>query len=85
MFFKVGVLKNFVILTGRYLCWTLFLTKLHTIGLFSCKYCKIVRNSFFNRTSPVAAIVSLIKSLVQYWASADLLFLIKNIVWDGFY
>ena len=21
----------------------------------------------------------------QYWASADLLFLIKNIMWDGFY
>ena len=28
MFFKIGVLKNFVIFTGKYLCWGLFLIKL---------------------------------------------------------
>ena len=28
MFFKIGVLKNFVIFTGKYLCWSLFLIKL---------------------------------------------------------
>ena len=28
MFFKTGVLKNFVTLTEKYLCWSLFLIKL---------------------------------------------------------
>ena len=28
MFWKIGVFKNFVILTGKYLCWSLFLIKL---------------------------------------------------------
>ena len=28
MFFKISVLKNFAILTGKYLCWGLFLIKL---------------------------------------------------------
>ena len=28
MFFEIGVLKNFAIFTGKYLCWTLFLIKL---------------------------------------------------------
>ena len=30
MFFKIGVLKNFVIITGKQLCWKLFLIKLQT-------------------------------------------------------
>ena len=28
MFFKIGVLKNFVIFTGKYLCWSFLLIKL---------------------------------------------------------
>ena len=28
MFFKIGVLKNFVIFTAKYLCWDLFSIKL---------------------------------------------------------
>ena len=28
MFFKIGVLKNFALFTGRHLCWSLFLIKL---------------------------------------------------------
>ena len=28
MFFKIGVLKNFVIFTGKHLCWSLLLIKL---------------------------------------------------------
>ena len=28
MFFKIDVLKNFEIFTGKHLCWSLFLTKL---------------------------------------------------------
>ena len=40
MFFKIGAPKDFAIFTGRYLCWSLFLTKLqasrpdHEILLF---------------------------------------------------
>ena len=28
MFYKIGDLTSFVIFTGKYLCWSLFLTKL---------------------------------------------------------
>ena len=33
MFFKIGVLKNFAIFTGRHLFWSLFLIKLQALGL----------------------------------------------------
>ena len=48
MFFKIGVLKNFTIFTGKHLCWSLFLIKLQAFRLFSCEYCKIV---FLQNTS----------------------------------
>ena len=41
MFFKIGVLKNFSIFTWK--------------QVFSCKYCGIFKNTFFNRIPPVAA------------------------------
>ena len=31
-FFKIGVLKNFVIFTGKHLCWSLFLIKLRVFS-----------------------------------------------------
>ena len=42
--------------------------------VFSCEYCKIFTNTngFFHRIPPVTL-------------SADLFFLIKIIIWDGFY
>ena len=40
--------------------------------VFSCEHCKIFTNSVSDVTLPVAAF-------------ADLVFLIKNIMWDGFY
>ena len=30
MFFKIDILKNFAIITGKHLCWSPFLIKLHT-------------------------------------------------------
>ena len=30
MFFKIGILKNFAIITGKHLCWSLFLIKSQT-------------------------------------------------------
>ena len=58
IFFKIGVLKNFTIFTGKQLCWSLFLVKLQgwrpmtllkrdsNTDVFS-EYCKIFKNSFF--------------------------------------
>ena len=46
MFFKIGVLKNFVIFTGKYLCWSLFLIKLTP---------KTPKRHFFYETPPEPA------------------------------
>ena len=58
MFFKIGVLKNFTVLTGKRLCWSLFLIKLQAwklatllkktpIQMFSCEYYEVLRIVFF--------------------------------------
>ena len=52
MFFKIGVLKNFAILTGKHLCWSLLYIKLHAWRCFltqvlSCEYCEIFKNTYF--------------------------------------
>ena len=64
---KIGVLKNFAMFTGKYLCWSLFLIKLQrpatvlketSTQVFFCKYCEIFKNSFFYRPLLVAASAS---------------------------
>ena len=35
MFFKIGVLKNSAILTGKRLCWSLFLIKVQASGSYT--------------------------------------------------
>ena len=45
MFFKIGVLENFAVFTG----------KKHELEVFSGEYCEIFKNSFFYRTPLVAA------------------------------
>ena len=60
MFFKIDVLKNFSIFTGKHLCWSLFFIKLFIkeespTQAFSCEYCEILMNRFFYRTPSVAA------------------------------
>ena len=58
MFFKIGVLKNFAIFTGKHLCWSLFnkvagweacnfFEKETPTHVSSCEYCKVFKNSFF--------------------------------------
>ena len=54
MFYKIGVLKNFADFTGKHLCWSLFLIKLHTLKCFPTKFAKFLRTLFFYRTHPVA-------------------------------
>ena len=58
MFLKIGVLKNFVIFTGKHLCWILFLIKLQAFRLvtllkrdptqvLSYEYCEIFKSTYF--------------------------------------
>ena len=54
MFFKIGVIKNFVIFRGKHLCWSLFLIKLQVCN-FPVNIAEFFKNSFFHKTPPVAA------------------------------
>ena len=53
-------------LTGKHLCWCLFL-KVSGQEVFSCEICKIFKNAFFHRTPPVAASV-IFKQMTLYSA-----------------
>ena len=91
MFFKIGVLKNFPNFTGKQLCWSLFLTKFFTnfikntpTQVFSCEICKTFKNTFFDRTPPVAASVKrdsnagfYLWNLLNFW----LYFLAEQLRW----
>ena len=61
-----GVLRNFAKFTGKHMCESLFLIKLQDSAcnfikketlaqMSSCEFGKICKNTFFYRTSPVAA------------------------------
>ena len=56
MFFTRDVLKNFKILTGKLLCWSLLLIKLglqlYSTQVFPVKYGKIFRNTYFFHRTP---------------------------------
>ena len=53
---KKGVLKNFAKFTGKHLCQRLFFKKVaikeSLAQVFSCKYCKISKNTFFTDHLP---------------------------------
>ena len=53
MFFKIGALKIFAILTRKHLCWILFLINLPEV--FSCEYCKTFKNNYFEKYLQLAA------------------------------
>ena len=68
MFFKISVLKNFSILTGKNLFWSLLLLELEAFSpaillirdsntVFFCKCCEIFKNNFFYGTPPAAAFI----------------------------
>ena len=64
-FFRIGVLKNFAILTGKHLCWSLFFNKVAGLLLkrdfnrgVLWEHCKIFKKTFFYRTPPVAVFVN---------------------------
>ena len=54
MFFKIGVLTNFAIFTGKHLCWSLFLIKLETFNCFPENKVKFFVSTYFYETPPVA-------------------------------
>ena len=95
MFFKIGVLRNIAIFTEKHLCWSLFLIKLQALRaatLFKTDFSTgvflwILRNFYeqlFLKNTSVGYFRQFKKITVQ-WTYADLLFLLKNIMWDGFY
>ena len=62
VFCKKCVLTNFTKFTGKHLCLSLFnkifknfFKKETPAQVFSCKFCEIIKNTFFYRTLPVAA------------------------------
>ena len=54
---KKVFLKNFTRFTRKQLCWRLFILKKTASQVFSCEFYDIFKNTFFNRTPPVAASV----------------------------
>ena len=61
---KKVFLTNFVKFTGKHLCQSLIFDKVAGLHLqetqaqmFSCEFCEIFKNTFFNRTTLVAACV----------------------------
>ena len=54
MFFKIGVLEDFAIFTGKHLCLQVSFKETPT-QVFSCEYCEIFKKSFFHRTPLVVA------------------------------
>ena len=67
VFCRKGVLRNFAKFTGKHLCQSFFFNKVSGLRpatllkkenlaqVFSCEFCKISKNTYFNRTSPVSA------------------------------
>ena len=59
---KKGALRNFTKFTGKHLCQSLFfrpeacnfIKKEALAQVFSCEFCEIFKNTFFQRTPPVA-------------------------------
>ena len=45
--------------------------------VFSCKYCEIFKNTYFEEHLRTAIIIKLV---IKYWAPAG-----KSITWNGFY
>ena len=95
MFFKIGVLRNVAIFTGKHLCWSHFLIKLQALRpptLFKTDFSTgaflwILQNFYkqlFLKNTTVGYFCQFDKITVQ-WTRADLPFLLKNIIWDGFY
>ena len=47
MFFKISILKNFPMFTGKHLYWSLFLIKLQAFRFFPVNIAELLRTAFF--------------------------------------
>ena len=70
VFCKKGVPKNLTKFTGKHLSQSLFFNKETLAQVFFCEFCKIFKNTFFYKTRPVAASVSL--KTIAFNASKEL-------------
>ena len=66
VFYKKAVLKNFVIFTGKHLCWSLFLIKT-PIQVFSCEYCKIFKNNYFENICQRLLLEETFKTFLRWY------------------
>ena len=73
MFFKISVLKNFAIFTGKHLCWSYFLIELQRPAILLkrdsntvsfCEYCEIFKDAYFEEHMQTVASALLIIKLV---------------------
>ena len=76
VFCKKGVLKNFAIFKGKYLCQSLFLSRnfiKETLAhRFPCEFCKIFKNTFFTEhlwmtTSILQQLLALYFAIIYSW------------------
>ena len=77
MFFKIGTLKHFALFTRKQLCWTYFLIKRAAILLK-----RDFKTDVFLECYKIYTYFEehLQTASNKYWASVDLIFLIKNIM-----
>ena len=83
MFFKTGVIRNFAIFIGKHQCWSLFLIKLQAFWVFISTLSKkrLQHKQFFLYNTSGGCFCQFEKVTVQWWASANLLLLIKAKIW----
>ena len=55
IFYKKGVLTNFIKFTRKHLCQSLFFKTKNLTQLFSCKFCEFFKNTFFYKTPRLTA------------------------------
>ena len=79
MFFKTGVIWNFAILTRQHLCWSLMACNFISNSSQKRLPMKIAKSlQFFLWNISSGCFCQFVRVTVQWWASVDLLFLIKN-------
>ena len=49
------ILKNFVIFTEKHLSWSLFFNYVADLQVFSCEFCEIFKNTYFEKHLQTAA------------------------------
>ena len=77
---KKGVLKNFATFTGKHLCWRIFLIKLLQLyyketptQVLPCEYCKIFKNTYFEKHLRMPASNNSFKYIYMVWKTSILL------------